>query len=336
MNHNGNDASASASDASVDFQNSERSLGEGEPLLRSSSVISSTRSVDSTSGGGYFGFSSHWLNTANRDRQELFRSERDRAVEKGIVQAAFLIRDAVLGESENPSKGTYDPYLNPENSVRNLLSLIFRQILSHRMLRKLTYAVVWTLALLTFVEPPRWCRDGYDGDESQNCQVLFHLKGPAAGSETLDENNATTTVSEEDFVEYYPSTNSMLLTREQSNMIEWICISIFSLRIIFLIGRDGCSLARYLRRGPAQTIRLLQLLAIGMIFLGLWFEYTFFQPFARLLLLGTLLKILHQEVETTLEIVRKALWVMNTVLSCIVLYCLMKSSFTYCYSTRQI
>lgn len=295
-----------------DQQNSERSTtttGEAASLLRSSSaadseVASSTRSVES-SGGNYFSFSSHWMNTANLDNKELFRSERDRAVEKGIVKAAFLIRDAVLGDSENPSMGTYDPYENPEHSVRNLLSLVFRQILSHRSIRQISNAVVWTVALLTFVEPPRWCRDGYNGDETQTCQVLFDMRGPAAGSEALlsdNTNNTTANISIDGYVEYYPSTNSLLLTREQSNIIEWICISIFSLRILLLIGRDGCSLPRFLRRGPAQVIRLLQLLAIGSIVLGLWFDYTLFQPFARLILLGTILRTLHQELHTTLQI----------------------------------
>ena len=326
MMGNGSD-DVTASNRSVSFRDnvdqnrnasnqSSSSHGEAAPLLRkgssaeedTDSVLSSTRSVGSSSAGGYFSFSKHWLNTANHDAKEVFRSERERAVEKGIVQAAFLIRDAVLGESENPSKGTYDPYLHPENSIRNLLSLIFRQILSHRYLRKLSFVAVWSLALLTFVEPPSWCRDGYNDDESMNCEVIMALRGPAASSET----NRTTinftgaAFPGEDDVEYYPSSHSILLTKEQSNIIEWICISIFSLVLLFRIGRDGCSLFRFLRRGPAQTIRLLQLLAIAMLISGLTFECTFLQPFSRLLLLGTTLKILYQEVQTTLEIVSRS------------------------------
>lgn len=322
---------------------SSSSHGEAAPLLRKSSsaadsvdgVLSSTRSVDSSSAGGYFGFSSHWLNTANLDAKEVFRSERERAVEKGVVQAAFLIRDAVLGESENPSKGTYDPYLHPENSIRNLLSLVFRQILSNRYLRKLSFVAVWSLALLTCVEPPSWCRDGYNGDESLNCQVVMALRGPAASAET---NETTTNLTGaafpgEDDVEYYPSSHFILLSKEQSIMIEWICLSVFSLVLLFRIGRDGCSLFRFLRRGPARTIRSLQLCAIAMLLVGLRFEYSLFQPFARLLLLGTNLKIIYQEVQTTLEIVSArtnyALALLCNRSNCYIEYTLPLLSFSY-------
>lgn len=285
--------------------------GEVTPLLHSlssrdsvgSDVVSSTRSTDSTgTGDGYFGFSSHWLNTANQERKEKFRSEREHAVERGIVQAAFLIRDAVLGESENPSQGTYDPYLHPENSIRNFLSLVFRQILSNRSLRQVLYVAVWIMTLLTVVEPPRWCSDGYQGDETKTCQVLMNLYGPAATT-TIQEGEVTTTSGNEAVVEYYPNARSVLLTKDQSLMIELICVSYVALIFCMRIGRDGCSLPRYLRRGPAQLNRILQILCVGLIYVGLWSGNMVLQPFIRLVLLGTFFRILHEEVSTTIEVV---------------------------------
>ncbi|CAB9519938.1 expressed unknown protein [Seminavis robusta] len=133
-------------------RNSMDSVGEKDSLLKSSSrvsdIASSTRSTASSTGrNSYWTFSSHWLDTAavKRDR---FQSERERAVDRGIAKAAFLIRDAVMGESENPSQGTYDPYQNPENKIRNLLSLVFRQILSYRLLRQLLYGCAWGLSIV--------------------------------------------------------------------------------------------------------------------------------------------------------------------------------------------
>lgn len=272
------------------------SLGEETPLLKhastsgmSDSVGSSTRSDGRSS---IIGFSRHWLNTKDGGRDK-FSSERDRAVDRGVVQAAFLIRDAVLGESENPSKGTYDPYANAENSLRNLASLVFRQILCSRLLRQTLVCVVWCLALLTFVEPPRWCNGGMEGNASRNCEALFYLQGPAAGS-------GNETATEDTFVDYYPSSKSNLLTRDQTNVLEFIGASFVTLIILFRIGRDGCSLFRYLRKGPALVVRALQIVALAGIYAGLYTGYTFFQPFARLLLLGTFLISVHQEVATTL------------------------------------
>jgi hypothetical protein len=274
---------------------------EKEALLHSSSsgrvsdVGSSTRSTAS-SVGGYLSFSSHWLDTAAAKRGEgkdTFRSERERAVDNGIVQAAFLIRDAVLGEHENPSSGAYDPYMNPGNSMINLFSLIFRQILSYRLLRQMLYWSAWGLVLLTFVEPPRWCTIGHHGND---CQGLFSLQGKPAGSD-----NETVLVDE--VVDYYPNSRSVLLTPTQSNFIELILVSFVSLIILFRIGRDGCSLSRYLRRGPAQLVRSLQIVAVALIYFGVWKDFSFFQPFVRLLLLGTLLQRLHQELATSFLVV---------------------------------
>jgi hypothetical protein len=283
---------------------------EKEALLRSSSSVcasdvgSSTRSTASSTAGRYLSFSSHWLDTAAAKRGEgkdVFRTERDRAVENGIVQAAFLIRDAVLGETENPSEGTYDPYMNPEKAMINLFSLIFRQILSYRLLRQMLYGSAWGMVLLTFVEPPRWCTSGHHGDnpnDSDGCQSLFSLQGKPAAS---DSGNS---VLADEVVDYYPNSRSVLLTRTQSNLFEFILVSFVSLIILLRIGRDGCSLTRYLRRGPAQLTRSLQIVAVGLIYLGLWMEDAFFQPFARLLLLGTLLKRLHHELVTSFLVVR--------------------------------
>lgn len=48
--------------------------------------------------------------------KELTKSERELLALKrpGVGKAAFLIRDAILGDVENPAKGTYNPYANEE------------------------------------------------------------------------------------------------------------------------------------------------------------------------------------------------------------------------------
>ena len=274
---------------------------EATPLVTAStrtSVISSTRSTESAS-HNVFGFSSHWLDTADQKAEEKFRSERERAVKKGIVEAAFLIRDAVMGEKENPSKGTYDPYINPENSIRNMFSLVFRRILSLRPLRQSLIASAWILVILTFIEPPRWCARG---EGELECHELFKLKGPPPGGNH--------TLPESEWVEYYPGSRSILLTEQQSNIIEYICISFISIIILMRIGRDGCSLKTYLRRGPAQWSRITQIISIVILVIGLQSGQNVLNPFGRLSLLATFVPSVQEEVKTLFKVVCLSIFIL--------------------------
>lgn len=164
--------------------------------------------------------------------KSLSSEERRHALrEKGVGRAAFLIRDAVLGFQDAPYEGFYDPYatLNSdvaEINLRNTISFVCGRLIASGWLTRILLLANWLLFLLSFIEPPHWCRDsdlvlvqnntvdaGY-GD----CDVLLSAKGMTADGE---ENQAL-----------YPNFGIMLITISQSQCIELVCIFIIFLMML--------------------------------------------------------------------------------------------------------
>ena len=213
--------------------------------------------------------------------EKLTRSERDVALAKeGVGAAAFLIRDAVVGQDvENPAEGNYDPY-DPRvahDEFRNTVSIVCHRLCSYRPLVRLLQSTCWLLVILTFIEPPDWCRPSYqtmeDGSivESPGCPELLAAEGIPAG----DSGSETT-------VEYYPSSHSMLVTRLQSHRIEAVCLLILYTYVCLRIGRDGMSLTRYLRPGISQMNRVVQLVCLVALTGGLLVGHTIHHAYARM------------------------------------------------------
>lgn len=117
---------------------------------------------------------------------KLTKSERAEALQKqGVGGAAFLIRDAVLGDT-NPTAGCYDPYANPAAELRNLIAIVCRRLASYRPISWFMHAALWMLVILTFIEPPIWCQS-WDETADDSCPNLLSLQGIAAGQdETTD------------------------------------------------------------------------------------------------------------------------------------------------------
>lgn len=218
-------------------------------------------------------------------------SEREKALLKeGVGAAAFLIRDAVLGEVENPAQGVYDPYQHPERQLRNAISIMCRRLTAYRPLFNFLRAVAWTLVLLTFVEPPHWCREtshehglaslalsSSSKSSLVGCPAYFAAKGvPADDSTDIP-------------VQYYPNSGSLLVTGTQSNRIEAICLVIITFFLLLRFGRDGLSITRYLRAGTSRVTRIVQLLCLGVLVAGMIIDYKPHHPFSRLFLLATFL-----------------------------------------------
>ncbi|CAB9519936.1 pore calcium channel protein 1 [Seminavis robusta] len=210
-----------------------------------------------------------------------------------VVNHSENYKDPITGACTNTIEGTW-------NGVKKLVPT--RKRTEEGIIR------AWGLVILTFIEPPRWCSIGEE-DDANNCQVLFDLEGPPAISSDNNDDNTTTlgAVDESVTADYYPSSGSLLLTTAQSQFLELVFVSFISLVMLFRVGRDGCSIVRYFRKGPALLLRSLQIIAIAAIYLGLGTGYTFFQPIARLLLLGTLLRSLHMEVANTLLVLPQVL-----------------------------
>jgi hypothetical protein len=213
-------------------------------------------------------------------------SQRERALAReGVGAAAFLIRDAVLGEMEShdPAHGVYDPYQHPERKLRNNISIASRRLTSYRPLLHFMRFVTWTLVLLTFIEPPAWCRQkGINDDHTTlaGCPAYFAAEGiPASNS------NSTDTKS----VSYYPSSGALFITGTQSIRIEAVCLAFMSLFLLLHLGRDGMSLKRYFRAGHSGVNRTVQFVSLILLTVGLLADYRPHHPVTRLVLLATIL-----------------------------------------------
>ena len=102
-------------------------------------------------------------------------------------------------------------YDNERRTVRNQISVVCGRLVVK--LRGLAVFVCWVLFMLTFFEPPTWCRDASDlqivttsrGDDNINefgdCKILFEAFGVTAD---MEENKAL-----------YPNFDAMLLTISQ-------------------------------------------------------------------------------------------------------------------------
>ena len=104
-----------------------------------------------------------------------------------IGAAAFLIRDAVLGDQvEDPSEGAYDPYQSANETdfekFRNSVALLCRHWCPSAV--KPLWTALTLLILLTFLEPPHWCRDDYSLPFA-GCENYLWAKGiPATTTAT--------------------------------------------------------------------------------------------------------------------------------------------------------
>lgn len=186
----------------------------------------------------------------------------------GVGKAAFLIRDAVLGTTESSCDGAYDPYQHPECPRINAFAILCRHICSSRAFRHFKYVVLCVLVLLSFIEPPMWCRylvssnqitNDNNDHETWTCQEYMSARGPPAGG------------GEEEF-DYYPNTSTTFLTVQQSNFVELGCLLCLWIFIGLRIGRDGLSLQRYLRPGPARLVHRTEFATLSFLTIGLMYD----------------------------------------------------------------
>ena len=224
------------------------------------------------------------------------RDTNNMIIHPNVGKAAFLIRDAVLYNVENPAQGDYyDPY-NDNNTTPNhnnenrhfqqTLSILCRKICSYRFNRRFVLLLAWIMVGLTLLEPPAWC--------GTNCPTLLNSKGPPIHNDN-NNNDDNLTVS------YYPNvvaTTQMMITLKTSLRIESICVGVVLFWTLLKIGRDGCSFQRYLRAGPTRILRSIQLLCLLTMSISLLLLPTatvqYYHPYTRILLLATFLPQLRQ------------------------------------------
>eukprot|EP00566_Odontella_aurita_P021592 CAMPEP_0113532676 /NCGR_PEP_ID=MMETSP0015_2-20120614/4191_1 /TAXON_ID=2838 /ORGANISM="Odontella" /LENGTH=217 /DNA_ID=CAMNT_0000431663 /DNA_START=138 /DNA_END=788 /DNA_ORIENTATION=+ /assembly_acc=CAM_ASM_000160 len=130
--------------------------------------------------------------------------------------AAFLIRDAILGTGADMTgvvraAGAYDfnPHSDENHPLVNQISLVCRWLLAREIVYNITHIASWVLVLVSFFEPPSWCRNYTTASgDVLGCEALLSARGPPA-------------FGDEEDVQYYPNTGTALLTVDQSLVIDW-------------------------------------------------------------------------------------------------------------------
>jgi hypothetical protein len=225
--------------------------------------------------------------------------ERNYALQKeGVGSAAFLIRDAVLGEEDIPYECWYNPYIHPQKEWRNFFAIICGRLSGYYWMTWVVQVAAWMIALLTFIEPPYWCRHGdfamvedvdYEDNRFGSCGVLLSANGPSLNGE--------------ESVDYYPSSKSMQISIEESVAVEWICLSIVTFYLILKVGRDGFEAKRFFINGYGHWTRTLQSFLITLLYYGLLTKHSKYDPFVRLFLLGSFMRDFQREVYTLIKMV---------------------------------
>lgn len=222
--------------------------------------------------------------------------------ERDIGRAAHMIKDAVIGRQDAPYEGFYDPYRNEQRAFRNAVSIVSGRLVVQ--LRGVVLFSCWMLFLLTFFEPPAWCRDAphlqivvdaEDGDSYNNrsdvkeygdCKILFDARGTAA-----DEENQ----------QLYPNSNAMLLTIYQSKLIEIACVCLIASYIILEFADDGFIPRLFFYPGEKRPIHTVQcLVSVCLLRNAISDDYASAtsSPFLRWLILGSFLRKNHRELWT--------------------------------------
>ena len=162
-----------------------------------------------------------------------------------------------------------------------------RSVMSRRCTRLVTNAFftfllrvsTYGLILLSFIEPPSWCRGFSDGDDNpyNGCEYALNLEGtPLFYSDD----------TEDPVQDLYPNTGTMFLTLKQSLMLEWVFLSFIALHTLLSIGRDSFSLRNYFALHPYQRSDFDELTAKNVKVIRI---VRFFRVISLLLLLKGLL-----------------------------------------------
>lgn len=157
-----------------------------------------------------------------------------------IFSAAYLLRDAIILAKSNSSFAHTDYLISSyDNSVNRASEYsTYRKILVNPLVKGLMRLCVFGLVLLSFIEPPNWCRGFSDGDTDvlNGCEDALAMKGTP-----LFYTDDTETREQY----YYPSSGIMSLTVYQSLYIERALVGLLLLHFFLCVGKDGFSIERY-------------------------------------------------------------------------------------------
>ena len=168
--------------------------------------------------------------------------------------------------------------------------------------------------MLTFFEPPSWCRDASDlqivqrnqdyGSSSAygHCKILFDSVGVTAD---MVENQAL-----------YPNFGAMLLTISQARSIEIICVGLIIMHMLLQFGDDGFFPSFFFYRGYKRWVHISQCVIVSLLLLSISTHDTTFNPFLRMAILATYLKGVQRELVTLFKMtphVMKVLFLLGVI-----------------------
>jgi len=154
-----------------------------------------------------------------------------------IKKAAFLLRDAVV-LAKSASSFAHTDYLlsikSGEESAAyssNGISRSIRRFLINPFVGGFLQLCVAGIVLLSFIEPPSWCREFQGG-----CQAAMSMSGiPEFYSDD----------TEAKIQSYYPNTGTMFLTEQQSIKCEWCFVAVFLFHTFLCFGKDEFSVEKF-------------------------------------------------------------------------------------------
>lgn len=244
-----------------------------------------------------------------------------------IKSAAYLLRDAVLlSNSSSPYDYVDDYNRRLVSGVVDSRSDLCRRILCLPMVQMVTKISVYGLMLLSFFEPPSWCRDFPDGDDNQfdGCGAALASKGEPAFY--IDDSEAR----EQD---YYPNMGINFLTVSQAFSLEAIFSIVILIQTLLIFGRDGFFFKDFSSLNLntltmdnlriTYVVRIVRLIAILWLVLGLITAGLDSRPFAiflRIILFITYSQITQQEIVTSIQMIPELVGVSFVLFLCTIFY----------------
>ena len=154
--------------------------------------------------------------------------------------------------------------------------------------------------ILSFFEPPQWCRGSNleiaqgnmnnSLNEYGDCRVILDARGTTADGE---ENQ-----------EFYPSWNVVWLSVSQSKHVELSCIAIIFFYIFLELGDDGFNRRLFFYPGYKRWVHSSQIIVLVCLVSGIMIDYTVLNPFFRMIILGSFLRNFQKEFLTMMKMVR--------------------------------
>ena len=256
-----------------------------------------------------------------------------------VSEAASVLRDVILlckSSSELAHTDHSISRLSRSNGRYEKVSGFCSKMINHPFFSEVFRASILGLILLSFFEPPTWCRGFDDGNTASGngCELALNMKGiPTFYSDD----------SEAKIQDYYPNTGTNIFDVWQSLKLEWVFMVIILTHTCLSYGKDDFSFSNFFilkQFAPNQldtltsknlkvirVVRIIRVVAIllllkGMILFSLFNEERHFAVFLRMALFITYSYGILRELLVAVEVIPSILSVSAVLLMVNVFYAL--------------